>query len=232
MPNGEALVLLTCWIPLPSDGKKDRENILSSGRSITEALRRQNKVVASTELMDETFLRSRFPANEGAIWCSKRGFGAAPKFPMGHGLSFYCGIINGVISRSFGNGQKNFDGYGQRRHLDHLGGGFHRYSTTNFGMCRILRKCFMTRLYYPSVTWKLIKLPVRWVRSSSQDIFDYVLRDMTDKEGGFYSAEDADSIGSAGPINDSTGGHLKEEHSMFLIDRDRWCFRQELGVGL
>ena len=79
---------------------------------------------------------------------------------------------------------------------DHLGGGFHRYSVDQ----RWFVPHFEKMLYdqgqlavsyleaYPTDT-----ATRRW-RIRLAGIFEYVLRDMTDAEGGFYSAEDADSL--------------------------------------
>jgi len=200
--------------------EKDRENILSSGRSITEALRRQNKVVASTELMDETFLDRAFRQMKGQFDAANGGFGAAPKFPMGHGLSFLLRYYKRCDQpEALEMVKKTLTAMASGGIWDHLGGGFHRYSTDQFWHVphfekmlydqALLSKCYL-EAYQVTGEGEYAQV--------ARDIFDYVLRDMTDKEGGFYSAEDADSIGSAGPINDSTGGHLKEG-AFYVFDR-------------
>jgi len=87
---------------------------------------------------------------------------------------------------------------------DHLGGGFHRYSTDQAWHVPHFEKmlydqALLSRAYLEAYQATGRPQPAGLARG----ILDYVLRDMTDKEGGFYSAEDADSLEAA-------GGSLKE----------------------
>jgi uncharacterized protein YyaL (SSP411 family) len=82
---------------------------------------------------------------------------------------------------------------------DHVGFGFHRYSTDD----RWLLPHFEKMLYDQALiaiayleTYQITKDPL--FAATANDIFTYVLRDMTDAKGAFYSAEDADSEGEEG----------------------------------
>ncbi|GAI24332.1 unnamed protein product, partial [marine sediment metagenome] len=82
---------------------------------------------------------------------------------------------------------------------DHIGGGFHRYSTD----ARWLVPHFEKMLYDQALLSKVYLQAYQLTKNQkyatiAREIFDYVLCDMTDADGGFYSAEDADSEGKEG----------------------------------
>jgi uncharacterized protein YyaL (SSP411 family) len=88
---------------------------------------------------------------------------------------------------------------------DQLGGGFHRYSTDTTWLVPHFEKMLYDNALLAVAyleAWQLTKkdLYARIVRET----LDYVLRDMTSKEGGFYSAEDADSERSRGSSTSGT----------------------------
>ncbi|HPB30726.1 MAG TPA: thioredoxin domain-containing protein [Candidatus Sumerlaeota bacterium] len=128
------------------------------------------------------------------------GFGTQPKFPMPHQISF----LLRHYARS-GNphallmAQATLDGMMNGGIHDHLGGGFHRYSTDR----RWLVPHFEKMLYDQALcaTAFLEAFQVTGVTSyacTAENIFEYVLRDLADSGGAFYSAEDADSEGEEG----------------------------------
>ena len=82
---------------------------------------------------------------------------------------------------------------------DQLGGGFHRYSVDELYLVPHFEKMLydnaqLARVYLHA--YQLTGNP--FYKTVCEDICDYVLRDMTDKKGGFYAAEDADSEGVEG----------------------------------
>jgi uncharacterized protein YyaL (SSP411 family) len=134
------------------------------------------------------------------------GFGRSPKFPRSHVLSFVLrhwarthdaaalNVVEKTLTEMFNGGM-----------YDRLGGGFHRYSTD--GQWRIPH--FEKMLYDQALlaktyceAYQATKKPI-YARIARQTL-DYVLRDMTSPEGGFYSAEDADSDDPHAP------GHKRE----------------------
>ena len=189
--------------------ESDRENILSSGRSITEGLRRQEQGSGATHrnpnspVMDETLRDKAFSQMRGQYDSENGGFGSAPKFPMGHSLSFLLryhktreepealNMVSRTLSAMADGGI-----------WDHLGGGFHRYSTDQHW-----RVPHFEKMLYDQALLSRAYLEAYQSTGSgdcarvAREILDYVLSGMTDKEGGFYSAEDADSL---------DGGSLKE----------------------
>jgi len=179
--------------------KSDRQNILSSSRSITEALRA--KVVTGTSFeMDETLLDKAFRQMRGQYDAANGGFGSSPKFPMGHNLSFLLRYYKQRDQpEALSMVEKTLTAMAHGGIWDHLGGGFHRYSTDPHWHVPHFEK-----MLYDQALLARSYLEAYQATGSAEysqiasAILDYVLRDMTDALGGFYSAEDADSQGKEG----------------------------------
>ena len=83
--------------------------------------------------------------------------------------------------------------------FDHVGGGFCRYSVDEYWMIPHFEK-----MLYDQAMLSLAYIQAYQVTGKetyaqvAKEVFDYVLRDMTDQKSGFYSAEDADSEGEEG----------------------------------
>ena len=87
---------------------------------------------------------------------------------------------------------------------DQLGGGFHRYSTDqNWHVPHFEKMLYDQALLSRAYLEAYQATGEGEYAQVAREILDYVLGSMTDTEGGFYSAEDADSL-------DTVNGHLKE----------------------
>ncbi len=140
------------------------------------------------------------------------GFDPAPKFPSPHRLLFLLRWYhrNGD-SDALEMVSKTLTAMRLGGIWDHVGFGFHRYSTDS----RWLLPHFEKMLYDQALiatayleAFQITSDPL--FAATAEDIFSYVLRDMTSPEGAFYSAEDADSEGEEGKFYVWTTAEFRE----------------------
>jgi uncharacterized protein YyaL (SSP411 family) len=157
--------------------------------------------------MEEAYLlfRSTFDARFG-------GFGKAPKFPSPHNLSFLLRWWKRTGDRNAVDMvEKTLEAMWRGGMYDHVGFGFHRYSTDDRWLVPHFEKMLydqaMLAIAYTEAyqaTGKELPAEV------AQQIFAYVLRDMTSPQGGFYSSENADSEGEEGKFYVWTQKEIQE----------------------
>jgi len=152
------------------------------------------------EEWDEAMIRDAFSQYASRFDPDYGGFGKAPKFPSPHNLIFLLrysklfGVATGKTMVEKTLHQMRLGGV-----FDHIGLGFHRYSTDKRWFLPHFEK-----MLYDQAMISMAFLEAYQITNNenyakvAREIFTYVLRDMTDKDGGFYSAEDADSEGEEG----------------------------------
>ncbi len=190
---------------------EQREKILSGAEEVVQALRRhaveggphdtrpEGAPVplheAAGEAVEKCF--QYFYEAHDAQW---GGFGGAPKFPRGSAINFLFRVaaLQGTktelgqeaIKLAAHTLQRMAEGGLQ----DHVGGGFHRYSVDE--------RWFVP--HFEKMLYDQAQIAVNYLEAGqatglevyawiARGIFDYVQRDLTNPQGGFYSAEDADS---------------------------------------
>jgi hypothetical protein len=137
---------------------------------------------------------------EGSFDAQFGGFGDRPKFPAPHQLTLLlrAGRRGGgtapldMVSRTL---RAMHDGGIH----DHLGGGYHRYSTDRQWLVPHFEKMLYDQAMLAIAFLEAAQaMGDRFFAGAAEDIFGYVLREMTLPGGGFCSAEDADSGGGEG----------------------------------
>jgi len=140
------------------------------------------------------------------------GFGGAPKFPTPTNLMFLLRhwkleksdtalqmVVKTLINMRLGG------------IWDHVGGGFHRYSTDRKWLLPHFEKMLYDQaLLMLAYTEAYQVTGYRIFKDTVEDIGRYVLRDLTGAGGAFYSAEDADSEGEEGKFYTLTVDEVKE----------------------
>ncbi len=179
--------------------RNKRQDLLGSAQKIDQVLRSQvnntSKVPLSHEVAQEAFAQfSRiFDTIHG-------GFGQAPKFPQPSVLSWMLGYwyrSRDVEARRMV--EATLDAMAAGGIYDHLGGGFHRYATDDRWLVPHFEKMLYDQALLTQVYVQAYLISGNKTYADvARDILDYVLRDMTDSDGGFYAAEDADSEGREG----------------------------------
>ncbi|MCH8320976.1 MAG: thioredoxin domain-containing protein [Acidobacteria bacterium] len=183
-------------LKVADEWQNNREAILLSAGRITDQLRASGDVQGDGDLKLEKELLDRtyewYKANYDS---AQGGFGGAPKFPRPVNFNF-------LLRYHDRTGQKmalemtvrTLKKMAQGGIHDHIGGGFHRYSTDNRWFLPHFEKMLYDQAQLASSyldAYQISGDPL--FQEVARGIFDYVLRDMTGEEGGFYSAEDADS---------------------------------------
>ena len=176
-----------------------RSEALSLSNRITTTLQRVSQDAPGEELDRPTLelayeqLAKRFDERHA-------GFGGAPKFPTPHNLLFLLRYWKRTGNeKALDMVEKTLQAMRRGGIYDHLGFGFHRYSTDSQWIVPHFEKMLydqaMLAMTYTEAYQSTGKEDYG---KTAREIFTYVLRDMTAPEGGFYSAEDADSEGEEG----------------------------------
>ncbi len=177
----------------------DKEKIENSAVAIAAELGKAF-AFAAADGPDESLLDQAYKKIKPGFDPQYGGFDPAPKFPTPHRLLFLlrCYHRSGD-SNALEMVKKTLTAMRLGGIWDHVGFGFHRYSTD----ARWLLPHFEKMLYDQALiatacleAYQITKDPL--FAATADDIFTYVLRDMTAEEGAFYSAEDADSEGEEG----------------------------------
>jgi len=200
--------------------KQDHAKIADQGSKLLEALREsQNAQAETTAKIDNQFFQTAYEQLSRSFDDKEGGFGTAPKFPRPVSLNFLTRFYARDPKGESGKHALEMDLVTLRKMAaggmhDHLGGGFHRYSVDRYWHVSHFEKMLYDQAQLASAYLDAIQIlrdphlnPLpgqgeevakRQVRVEfegvARDILDYVARDMISKEGGFFSAEDADSF--------------------------------------
>jgi uncharacterized protein len=138
-------------------------------------------------------LSQRFDPSQG-------GFSQAPKFPTPHNMLFLLRYWQRTgDAKALEMVEKTLESMSSGGIYDHVGFGFHRYSTDSEWLVPHFEKMLYDQaLLVMTFTEAYQATGKQHYAETSKEITTYVLRDMTAPEGGFYSAEDADSEGVEG----------------------------------
>ncbi|MGA1793728.1 MAG: thioredoxin domain-containing protein [Thermoplasmatota archaeon] len=177
----------------------DREKLLRSADSIREALR-TSSTGASGNGIDEGMVERAFLHFKGTFDRENGGFGRAPKFPSPHNLIFLLRHWWRTGNRdSLDMAVSTMKKMRSGGIYDHVGGGFHRYSTDpEWRLPHFEKMLYDQAMLVMAYTEGYLATRDPIFKETVEGILEYVLGDLRSPEGAFYSAEDADSEGEEG----------------------------------
>ena len=205
--------------------RDDRAALLESAEQITAALNHE-QVFASQA--DETLLGNAIQLYKQSYDGTFGGFGSAPKFPAPHNLLFLMqqygkrgdrealAMVEVTLRQMYAGGL-----------FDHIGYGFCRYSTDRFYLVPHFEKmlydnALLTISYCRA--YEITNQP--FYKNVAEKIAFYILTEMTSPDGGFYSAQDADSDGEEGKYYVFT----PDEIIRLLGEKDGAAFNTRFGI--
>jgi len=224
--------------------KQDREKIAESGSKIVEALREsQSSTADTTAKIDIKVFEDAYQQLDRSFDPREGGFSIAPKFPRPVALNFLTRFYARDPKSENGKHALEMDLFTLRKMAagglhDHVGGGFHRYSVDRYWHVPHFEKMLydqaqLATAYLDAIQITQDRSADGRIRGGEQyadvarDILDYVARDMTSKDGGFFSAEDADSPDVVAAVYDRrTTGSEKKDSS----DAHRATLQKSEGV--
>ncbi len=194
--------------------EKERDDLVLSASQINKYLIDSNKKELGDQL-EESILVDTYSQFVNRYDDKHGGFGDKPKFPSPHNLIYLLRYHNMTGDKtSLLMAEKTLKNMRLGGIFDHIGFGFHRYSTDKEWLLPHFEK-----MLYDQAMLALAYTEAFQITNDSfyqkvvEEILFYVQRDMTDKRGGFYSAEDADSEGEEGLFYLWTAEELKEKLS-------------------
>ncbi len=195
MPGFKQLLLRVAEIyRTRRDELKDNvQQIMNELQRISAAKSAEGEI--APELLDQASenLTQQFDSQEG-------GFGRAPKFPAAMTLIYLLRHYQRTEQQqTLGMVELSLTKMARGGIYDQLGGGFHRYATDDKWLVPHFEKmlydnALLSRLYL----YAYQVTGAAFYRRIAEETLDYVVREMTNSEGGFYSAQDADSEGVEG----------------------------------
>ncbi|MBE9503367.1 MAG: thioredoxin domain-containing protein [Proteobacteria bacterium] len=188
-----------------------RGDVENNANEITDALKKAAQEAPGAELGESALtlaykqLLNRFDANHG-------GFGKTPKFPSPHNLLFLLRYWKRYSDeKALLMVEKTLVAMRQGGIYDHIGFGLHRYSTDERWLVPHFEKMLydqaMAAIAFVEAYQAAGKMEYK---KTAMEIFEYVLRDMTSKKGGFYTAEDADSEGEEGKFYEWSNDEIQK----------------------
>jgi uncharacterized protein len=200
--------------------KENHDKIVEQGGQIVAALRDSQSAPKTEGRIDAEVLDTAYQQLDRSYDPKEGGFGNAPKFPRPVTLNFLTRFYARDTRSGSGRHALEMALFTLRKMAaggmhDHIGGGFHRYSVDRYWHVPHFEKMLYDQAQLAVAYLDALQITRdKQYEAVARDILDYAARDMTSQQGGFFSAEDADSpVVAAG----ADRGHHKTAEGAFYV---------------
>jgi uncharacterized protein len=207
--------------------RERRDDVVRQAEALTDSVRASARTEASREPLTDALLseaarglRSGFDERWG-------GWGRAPKFPQASAIEFL--LRRGEVEAA----AKTLDGMALGGMYDLLGGGFHRYSVDERWLVPHFEKMlYDNALLVPAYLHGWLVTGTDRYREIVEETIEYMLRELALPDGGFASAQDADTDGVEGLTFTWTADEGVPEEFLEPFEHGRSVLRGELPPEL
>ncbi|WP_022834747.1 thioredoxin domain-containing protein [Salisaeta longa] len=174
----------------------DREKLVSDADGITQALQQSEEEIGGRAPLDPEVLETAYGQLARRFDYDEGGFGSAPKFPSLHNLLFLLRYGDQAEQpRAEQMVRRTLHAMRRGGLFDQVGYGFHRYATdATWTLPHFEKMLYDQALHVATYAEAYQATGDEAFAKTTRDVITYVLRDLQAPEGGFYSAEDADSL--------------------------------------
>jgi uncharacterized protein YyaL (SSP411 family) len=180
--------------------KENKDKVISLAEQITNEIKEALEKVEKGNIIDETIFTLAYKELEENFDPEYGGFGEAPKFPTPHNLMFLLRYWKRTgNAKAIDMVEQTLKGMWLGGIYDQIGFGFHRYSTDRKWLIPHFEK-----MLYDQALISLACIETYQATGKEKyavlcsEVFSYVIDNLTNTDGGFFSAEDADSEGEEG----------------------------------
>jgi uncharacterized protein YyaL (SSP411 family) len=200
---------------------QQRDQLLASANKVRDALSQVSDSASGfndlVEDLRQEVLKEAYGQFQRSFDSRYGGFGGPPKFPTAHNLMFLLRYWKRTGDKqALQMVETTLQKMRQGGIFDHIGYGFHRYSTDQEWLVPHFEKMLYDQAILAMAYTETFQATGKeFYKETAEEIFTYVLRDMTNSRGGFYSAEDADSEGEEGKFYVWTENEIRN-----VLDKD------------
>ncbi len=225
----------TLLLALHDSWKEKRSEIEESASSAVQFMQKAEILEGEPTPLTDDLLKEAAARYDRGYDEEYAGFGRSPKFPRSHVLSFILRVWKRTQEpKLLEIVEKTLDAMARGGMYDQLGGGFHRYSVDPQWRIPHFEKMLYDQAILVETYLEAYQITQKKVYAdTARETLDYVLSKMTDKEGGFYSAEDADSLDPITKDHKREGAFYvwkKEEIEKALPAKDAELFCRYYGI--